>query len=65
MTEQQHSWDKPLPGLGAHAGASLYPANASKVQKKDQVANKISSLGFAYPAKRAYLVWEGEVLQVA
>ena len=46
-------------------GASVYPANASKVQKKDQAVNKISTVGCAYPGKRAYLVWEGEVLEVA
>lgn len=45
--------------------ALRYPANASKVQKKDQAANKISTVGCSYPAKRAHLVWEGEVLEVA
>lgn len=36
-----------------------------KSRKKDQAANKISAVGCAYPAKRAYFVWEGEVLEVA
>ena len=46
-------------------GASLYPENASKVQKKDRAVNKISTVGCTYPATRAHLVWEGEVLEVA